>query len=247
MPAAPPQPEQLSSQPVEKAPDAQQLEEKIQELTSELSTKEAGEARILELQKQLTDVLAEKNKMEKEMMAMKQRMSRPSSPFAQAPFRQASSVPRPTPAPAATAAPAQNTPASTGPGQSGPTVKVITQDTAIRSGLPRLTSVPNVVSGITKDNQGNLLPGVLVTVRDKDDVPLRALKTNKLGQFAASTPLPNGTYLVEVEDPRSQFIFDRAQVTLTGAVAPPLEITAKSQKELTRDKLAQEIFGKPNI
>jgi hypothetical protein len=116
---------------------------------------------------------------------------------------------------------------------------------AVRAGLPKLTIFPNIVTGIIKDNAGTLLPGVLITVRGKDDVPLRALKTNKLGQFAASTQLPDGVYFVEVEDPRGRYNFDRAQITLNGTVMPPLEITAKSQKELNRARLAQEIFGKP--
>jgi len=110
-------------------------------------------------------------------------------------------------------------------------------------GSPRLTTFPNVVTGIVKDSEQNLLPGVLITVKDKDGMPLRALKTNRLGQFAASTPLPNGTYLVEVEDPRLRFAFDRAQITLNGSIVPALEIFAKSQKEITRAKLEKELFG----
>lgn len=241
--APPPAPLQPTPapQPTVLTPSVQekQLEEKIQTLTAELSTREASEARILELQKQLTDVLAEKNRMEHELLAMRQRANRPPFPMA-SPFSRT----MPLPARSATPSVAGGRPVQPDP---GPTVKVITQDVAVKSGLPRLTSVPNVVTGITKDNQGNFLPGVLVTVRDKEDIPLRALKTNKLGQFAASTPLPDGTYLVEVEDPRGRFIFDRAQVTLGGGVVPPLEITAKSQKELTRAKLASEIFGKTDI
>lgn len=127
--------------------------------------------------------------------------------------------------------------------QSGPTVRVITPEATTRAGIPRLTTFSNVVTGIIKDNEGGLLPGVLVTVRDKEGVPLRALKTNKLGQFAASTQLPDGVYVVEVEDPRGRFIFDRAQITLNGTVMPALEIAAKSRRELEREKLAKQIFG----
>lgn len=122
-------------------------------------------------------------------------------------------------------------------------VRVISPGGAVNAGLPRLTTFPNVVTGIVKDSYGNLLAGMLVTVRDKDDVPLRALKTNRLGQFAASTPLPNNTYIIEIEDPKDGFIFDKAQVSLAGAVAPPIEVTAKSRKQVERDKLAKEIFG----
>jgi hypothetical protein len=124
-----------------------------------------------------------------------------------------------------------------------PTVKIFTPEAATRAGLPRLTTFSNVVTGIVKDNEGALLPGVLVTVKDKEGIPLRALKTNKLGQFAASTQLPNGVFLVEVEDPRGRFIFDRAQITLNGTVMPAIQITAKSKREIDRENLAKQIFG----
>lgn len=134
------------------------------------------------------------------------------------------------------------TPAS----HAGPSVRIITPDRAVKAGLPRLTTFPNVVTGIVKDGDQNLLPAVLVTVKDKEGVPLRALKTNRLGQFAASTPLPNGTYLVEIEDPRLRYTFDRAQITLNGSIVPAIEIFAKSQKEITRAKLEKELFGNQN-
>jgi hypothetical protein len=124
-----------------------------------------------------------------------------------------------------------------------PTIQIIAPGRAVKVGLPRLTTFPNVVTGIVKDKDKNLLPGVLVTVKDKDGVPLRALKTNRLGQFAASTPLPNGIYFVETEDPRLRYTFDRAQITLNGSIVPALEIFAKSEKEITRAKLEKELFG----
>jgi hypothetical protein len=122
-----------------------------------------------------------------------------------------------------------------------------TQDAATKVGLPRLTNIANIITGIVKDDENNLLPGILVTVTNHEGIPMRALKTNKLGQFAASTPLGSGVYFVEIEDPRGRFTFSRVQITLNGTVVPALEIIAKSQKQLTREKLAQEIFGKPTI
>ena len=77
-------------------------------------------------------------------------------------------------------------------------------------------------------------------------MPLRALKTNRLGQFAASTPLANGVYFVEIEDPRARYVFDRVQITLNGSVVPALEIIAKNQKQVNREKLVKEIFGNMN-
>lgn len=202
-----------------------ELENKLAGLQHELQTKTESTARILELQKQLSEVLSERQQMQTEIAAMKSRLEKSQAPSA------------PPPKTATYATPEENK----------PTVKVITPETAVRAGLPRLTTFANVVTGIIKDNENNLLPGVLVTVRDKEDVPVRALKTNKLGQFAASTPLTNGTYFIEVEDPRSRYIFDRIQVTINGNIVPAIEVVAKSQKELSREKLQKEIFGNREI
>jgi len=174
-----------------------------------------------DVHKQLADLQAEHNRVAAELAKLR-----------------AQSVPPPKPTGTYVATPAAKT---------GPSVRIITADRAVKAGLPRLTTFANVVTGIVKDGDQNLLPGVLVTVKDKDGVPLRALKTNRLGQFAASTPLINGMYFLEIEDPRLRYTFDRAQITLNGSVVPALEIFAKSQKEITRAKLEKELFGdKPN-
>ena len=88
-----------------------------------------------------------------------------------------------------------------------------------------LTTFPNIINGIIKDSQGNSLEGVVVVIYDKEGLPVRALKTNKLGQFTGSTPLPNGTYTIELE--KDSFNFDVLQIELTGPVLPPLQIVAK--------------------
>lgn len=88
-----------------------------------------------------------------------------------------------------------------------------------------LTIFPNVINGIVKDKANNYLEGAVAVIYDKEGLPVRALKTNKLGQFSGSTPLPNGTYTLELE--KENFTFDVLQIELSGAVLPPLLITAK--------------------
>src|SRR3989344_1804002 len=88
-----------------------------------------------------------------------------------------------------------------------------------------LTTFPNVINGIVKDIGGNYIEGVVAVIYDKEGLPVRALKTNKLGQFNGSTPLPNGTYTLEVE--KDNFRFDVLQIELAGDILPPLQITAK--------------------
>lgn len=192
-------------------------EDKVKKLQAELEGKNAAQSRIVELQAQLTELLAEREKMIKEVELLRKQSGMP-----------AASKPMAT---------------TTTQTPTVPTIQIIQPGRAVKVGLPRLTTFPNVVTGIVKDKDKNLLPGVLVTVKDKDGIPLRALKTNRLGQFAASTPLPNGIYFVETEDPRLRYTFDRAQITLNGTIVPALEIFAKTEKEITRAKLEKELFG----
>lgn len=88
-----------------------------------------------------------------------------------------------------------------------------------------LTIFPNVINGVVKDKESNYLEGVVAVIYDKEGLPVRALKTNKLGQFTGSTPLPNGTYTLELE--KDNFSFDVLQIELNGEVLPPLMIVAK--------------------
>lgn len=223
----PPAPQTTSSVVSEETQQKiKQLEETLAALEAKLATKTMTEERVLELQKQLTETLAAKTNTEEQLVALKRREAppQPASPRATTPREDSLA------------------------GSSRGTVNVITtEEGAVKVGLPRLTNAPNVITGLVKDDVGNLLPGILVTVTNGEGVPMRALKTNKLGQFAASTPLTSGVYFVEIEDPRGRFTFTRVQITLNGTVVPVLEIIAKSEKVLTREKLAQEIFGKTSV
>lgn len=201
----------------------QELESAISMLRAQLSNQNIASDRVLELQKQLTDVLKDKTRTDDELVSLKRQINTASLENAANP-----------PVPSISKQP-----------NSEPTVKPFSSiDAGVRAGIPRFTNVPNVITGIVQDDTGAFLPAILITVTNADGIPMRALKTNKLGQLAASTPLPNGVYVIEVEDPRERFIFDRIQVTLNGSVVPALEIKAKSQKQVSREKMAQDIFGK---
>lgn len=129
-----------------------------------------------------------------------------------------------------------------------PTIVTIpAQAIANEVGLQNLSHTPNLIIGIVKDPQRRVLPNVIITIKDEKSMPIRALKTNKLGQFETATPLPNGTYLLEVEDPMGRFVFDTAQITLSGKVFLPIEITAKGEKEMMRERLTKELFGNAGV
>ncbi len=103
-------------------------------------------------------------------------------------------------------------------------VKVV--DTpAIKNTQISLTSQPNVINGIISDNLGNYLENVVVVIHNKEGLPVRASKTNKLGQFAGATPLPAGEYTVTLE--KEGLTFDTLQLELKGMVLAPIQIKAK--------------------
>lgn len=91
--------------------------------------------------------------------------------------------------------------------------------------LPILTSSPNVVNGIVTDTAGNLLEGVIIIVHNKDGIPVRALKTNKLGQFTGATPLPDGDYNIIFE--KDSWVFNAISLNLTGEVLPAVKVYPK--------------------
>lgn len=88
-----------------------------------------------------------------------------------------------------------------------------------------LTSIPNVVNGMVLDFRANPIEGAILIIKDESNNSIRALRTNKVGQFIASTPLSDGKYFIEVE--KSNFNFDIWQLTLTGELVAPIEIRAK--------------------
>lgn len=94
-----------------------------------------------------------------------------------------------------------------------------------KGSMPPLTNTPNVINGVAKDSKGIILPDAIIVVKDAEDNSVRALKTNKLGQFAISTPLPNGIYTVELE--KEGYKFDIIQIEVMGEVLPPLEIRSQ--------------------
>ncbi len=133
---------------------------------------------------------------------------------------------------------APNTNQSVSPNESS-SVSSVTPQASLKAGFPSLPDTPNVVMGIIKDPRGRIIPNILVEIMDPQGIPVRAFKTNALGQFAAATPLPNGEYNVLLEDPRKQNEFEQIHIVLDGNIFEPLEIISVDQRE----KLRRELFG----
>lgn len=90
-----------------------------------------------------------------------------------------------------------------------------------------LTTFPNVINGVVTDSQGNYVEGAIVVAHDKQGLPVRALRSNKLGQFVAATPLSNGVYTIVVE--KDAMVFDKVAVELENEILVPILVMAKKQ------------------
>lgn len=115
----------------------------------------------------------------------------------------------------------------------------ISAQNTVSSGFPTLPDIPNILLGIIKDPRGKVLQNILVEVMDKNDIPVRAFKTNALGQFISATPLPDGVYHIRLEDSQKNHEFDKLEVTLNGTIFQPIEIESIDQRE----RLRRELFG----
>lgn len=109
---------------------------------------------------------------------------------------------------------------------SGQTTRLGALKTSLsRAQMVPLTNVPNVISGIVTTRDGDPVEKVILVVHDSHGIPVRAFKTNKLGQFLSVTPLSDGTYTVEVES--ESYHFAPLSINLTGQVMAPFEIKAE--------------------
>ncbi len=94
---------------------------------------------------------------------------------------------------------------------------------------PSFANQPNLINGIVKDKEGKLVEGAVVIIKDSKEDVVRALKTNKLGQFCITTPVTNGRYKIEVTKPNEDIpqTFEPASVEVKGEVLPPVEFIGK--------------------
>jgi hypothetical protein len=99
-----------------------------------------------------------------------------------------------------------------------------------------------LIVGVTKDPRGNALPGILVEIKDKENGPVRAFKTNEFGRFASATPLASGTYSIDFEDPKAQNKFEKMTIVLTGQIIPPIQAISID----TREELRRSLFAPGN-
>ena len=197
--------------------ESQTLEKRLEE-AKKLEKKEEGgkeyeiaHQKVLELEKLLNDTVAQKQNLEQELINLKRQLA-----------QRKEEVYRPS-----IATEARQT----------KNVRIIPKELGKSAGFPIAPEFPNVISGIIKDPRGNPLPNILVEVKDKEGNPVRAFKTNALGQFSASTALVNGTYTISFEDSTSANKFDTVAFAADGNIILPIEVISIDQREELRKSL----------
>lgn len=91
--------------------------------------------------------------------------------------------------------------------------------------IPEAPTIPNILTGMVTDKDGRILENVILEILDQNANPVRALRTNKIGQFRTATQLANGFYEMLLE--KDGYEFDNVRVELKGEIVQPIEIKAK--------------------
>jgi hypothetical protein len=98
-------------------------------------------------------------------------------------------------------------------------------ETDARLPLPAKPAKPNLLAGIVLGRNEEMVEGAILEIKNAQGMSVRALKTNKLGQFMIATPLENGTYQMEIE--KEGLSFDIIKVEVRGEIVLPMKIKAK--------------------
>ena len=96
---------------------------------------------------------------------------------------------------------------------------------------PSPATIPNVIVGQVMDAQNKIVEGAILEVKDFQGRPVRALKTNKAGHFMIVTPLPSGSYQMNIE--KEGLTFEPVNFEMHGAIVEPMAIRSKENKTET--------------
>lgn len=95
---------------------------------------------------------------------------------------------------------------------------------------PNPPYMPNTVVGQVLDDQGKIVEGAILEIRDTAGRPVRALRSNKVGHFIIVTALPNGQYDIVTE--KEGLLFEPVTFEAVGKIIPPILIKAKGKTEV---------------
>jgi hypothetical protein len=92
--------------------------------------------------------------------------------------------------------------------------------------FPAPPTEPNIVVGMVLTPQHDLVNDAIVEVKNQEGTTIRAVKTNALGQFFISTPLPLGDYFIVTE--KDDMAFTPIQLPINNTVVHPVEIRSNA-------------------
>lgn len=96
---------------------------------------------------------------------------------------------------------------------------------SLEAAPPNPPTVPNTMVGLVVTNQGKIVEGAILEIREVGGNPVRALRTNKVGHFLTVTPLKDGEY--EIETDKDGLTFDVVRVQVKSEIIPPILIKAR--------------------
>jgi len=91
--------------------------------------------------------------------------------------------------------------------------------------IPQTPTEPNIVVGMVTDPKGKIIEDAIIEIQDTEGNPVRALRTNQLGQFKSAAPLVKGDYVLLTE--KEGFQFDIIKIKVEDKVIEPIKIKAK--------------------
>jgi len=92
--------------------------------------------------------------------------------------------------------------------------------------FPAPPEEPNIIVGMVIDKNGKIVEGAIIEIKNQEGETVRAMRSNKLGQFRTVSPLGDGEYQISCE--KEGLNFDIMKIKLEGKILPPIEIREKS-------------------
>lgn len=84
---------------------------------------------------------------------------------------------------------------------------------------------PNILTGLVHTHDDKILEGAIVEIINQETgMPVRALRSNKLGQFTIATPLSPGKYIINSE--LDKYIFEPVLLEVKNEIIKPILIKA---------------------
>jgi hypothetical protein len=96
--------------------------------------------------------------------------------------------------------------------------------------VPSAPNIPNTISGQVLDDQGKIVEGAILEIKDFGGRPVRALRSNKVGHFLVVTALQNGQYEIITDKEGLEFI--PVSFEAKGEIIPPILIKATKSYEI---------------